>query len=314
MVTVVKINYEFNRLNGLDLVSVNVHPIERTAIEVVEGRICRNYLNGRSIHTGINFDKSNYYRLVTHVVADLKLNTVNTVSNSYITDSHSAIVKGYRNFNTVNVCLGGRCIQPGSICLSGVFLNCYRNRKKITLGSNCNVLFKCSSFFGFKKLNITEYRRFSIINRIREICSNVIDINSLKTVYSSVFLPKIICVGMGEHKLDKSEVISIIFRSIVCNLILAIKTGDKYLAIRTYVDREVSPTRRVYCVIDFRLINNRYCILAFKLSVTIGIIPIENTNPAMLILIGNISPESDGFGILYNNSLIKEEVGLTVST
>ena len=314
MVTVVKIDNCLYRLNSLDLICVHIHPVNRTAIKIIKSRICGNELNCRCVYTGSYLNKSDYNRLITHIITDLKLNAMNTISNCKVTNSHFTVCKGYRNLNTVNISLSACSVQAGCVSLSCILFNCSRERDNVTCGCYYLILFKSSILFDFKKFHISKNRRLSIFYCIRKVSGNVININSLQTVYSTVCFPQIISICVGEHKLDETEVVCIVFRCIISYLILAIKTGNKNLAICTYVNREILPTGLIPLVINLRLIDNTNGILLIIYSIIIGLVPIKNTNPAMLVFIRNISPETNRLGIFNNYTIVKEQITLSIST
>ena len=314
MVAVVEVYYKLNCLNCFDVGSVYVHPVKRTAIETVKSRISRNYLNGRCIHAGLNLDKSDYHRLIAHIVSNFKLNAMNTVCNCNLRNGHSTIRICNRNLYTVNISLSTVEIKAGCIGLGGIFCNKRRNSEKIALSYGGLILLKHDRRIVTCKLYLAKDRSLSVINSIRVVYGDVVDIYSLKTVDSSVCLPKIIGVSVREHKLNESEVICIILRSVVCQYILAVNTGNKYLIVCTYINGEVSPSGFINSIVNFGLIDYTDSVFGFKFSVIISIDPIKNTNPAMLVFIGNICPETNRLSIFNNYTLIKEEVRLTVST
>ena len=314
MVTVVQIDNSLYRLNGFDLVCVHVHPINGTAVKFIKSRVCGNNFNSRSVNIGLNFDKSDYNRLVAHIIANFKFNTVDTVCNSYIADGHFAVCESNRNFNAINIRLGRRVVKAGSIGLGSILCNLCRYGEKVAGGYSSFVLIENGGKIVARKLYCAKNRSFSVINCIGEVCGDIINIYSLETVDSAIFLPKIISVCVREHKLNETEVIGIIFRSVVADYILAIKAGNKNLAVRANVNREIFPAGLIPRIINLRLIDNGNCVLLIKFTVVIGIIPIKNTNPAVLVFIWNISPEADGFCIFYYNAVIKEQVTLTITT
>ena len=179
MVTVVKIDNCLYRLDSLDLICVHIHPVNRTTIKIVKIRICGNELYCRCIYTRNYLDKSDYNRLITHIITNFKLNAVNTVSNSDIANSHSAVCKGYRNLNTINVSLSACSVQTSCVCLSGIFCNSCRNGKQVACGCNGFILLKFDTSIIACKFNLAEYRSFSIIYCVREISGNIINVNGL---------------------------------------------------------------------------------------------------------------------------------------
>ena len=313
MVTVVQIDNSLYRLNGFDLVCVHVHPINGTAVKLIKSRICGNNFNSRSVNAGFNLNKSDNYGLIAHIIANLKLNAVNTVCNSNVADGHFSVRKGNGNLNTVNVSLSGRHIKAGSIGLGSILCNLCRYGKEIACCYSSYILFKNGRNIVACKLYRTENRSFSVINCIGEVCGDIINIYSLETIYRTVCLPRVIGICMGEHKLNEAEVICIVLGSVITDYILAIKTRNKNLAVRANVNREVFPAGFIPRIINLRLIDNGNSILLVELSVSIRIIPIKNTNPAVLVFIGNICPETDRLCVFYYNAVIKEQVTLTIT-
>ena len=269
VVSVVKIDNCLYRLNGFDLVCVHIHPVNRTAIKIIKSRICGNELNRRCIYTGSHLDESDNNRLITHIITDLKLNTVNTISNCNVANSHSAVCKGYRNLNTVNVSLCACSVQAGCVGLSSIFCNSSSYGKHTTFSCNSLILFKCDTCIITCKLNLAKYRSFSILYCIREVSGNVINVNGLQAVYSTVCLPKSIGVCMWEHKFYESEIIRIILGCIISNFLLTIKPRNENLFICTYVNRKILPTGLIPRIIDLRLVDNGDSILLFVYTVII---------------------------------------------
>ena len=314
VVTVVEVDLSCYGLDSFDIGCIYIHPIYGTAVKSVESCIVRNYLYCGSINAAFNLYKSYYNGLIAHVIADLELNAVNSVCYCDIADGDSVICKSCIYLNTVNVCLNGRYVKACCICLLSIFINysCYCD--KVALCYSTAVLLKLDTHIGISKSYCAENGSFSVIYSIREVCCNVININCLETVDSTVCLPEVVCICVGEHELDETEVVCIGFTGSISDLILAIKTGNKNLTIRTYVNGEISPAGFVNSVIYLRLINNGDCILLIVFTVIIGIIPIKNTDPAMLVFIGYICPESDRLCVLNNNTVVKEQITLSIST
>ena len=118
---------------------------------------------------------------------------------------------------------------------------------------------------------------------------------------------------MWEHKFNKTEVVCIAFACCISDYIFAVDTGDKHFTVCTYVNREILPSGFIVCFIYFRLVDYGNGILFVELSITVGIVPIKNTNPTMFVLIRNVCPETNRFSIFNNNSVVEEKVRLTIT-
>ena len=313
MVAIVKVDNGFNRFDSFDIGCIYVHPIYGTAVKAVKRGICGNDFNSGSINRGINIDKSDNNGFVAHVISNFKFNAMYAVCNCSIGNGHSSVCKSYINFNTVDICFCRRSIKTGCVGFGSIFCNFCRNSNKIAFSGCSYIFFKSDGEIISCKFNTTENGSFSVVNRIGEVCGNVVNINSLETVDSSVSLPKIVGVSVREHKFDETEVVRIVFACVISDKVLAVDARNKDFGISAYINREIFPARFIHCIINLRLINNGYGVLFIIGSVTIGIIPIKNTDPAVFIFIRDICPETDGFCVFYNNTFIKEEVALRIT-
>ena len=113
---------------------------------------------------------------------------------------------------------------------------------------------------------------------------------------------------MREHKFDETEVVCIVFGSVIRNFVFAVKSGDENLLVCAYVNGEVLPTGFIPSIVYFRLVNNGNGILLIEYSVVIGIVPVKNTDPTVFVFIRDIYPEADGLRIFNDNTLVEEEV------
>ncbi len=313
MVAIVEVDNGFYGFDGFDIGCIYIHPINGTAVKFIESGVCGNNFNSGSVNAGSYFNKSDNNSFVAHVIADFEFNTVYAVCDSDIGNIDSAVSIGCVNFDSVNISFCGSSIESGCVGFCGVFRNACSNSNEIIGYFLSFIFFKCNGRVTGCEFNFAENRCFSVINCVGEVCGDVININSLETVDGSVSLPGIVCIGMREHKFDETEVVCIVFGGVISDYLFAVKSGDEYFRISTYINGEIFPAGFIPGVINFGLVDNRDSILSFEFSIIVGIYPIKNTDPAVFIFIGNISPEADGFSVFDNYTLIKEEVGLAIA-
>ena len=313
VVNTVQVDHSGNGLNGLNIGSLQIHPVHRTAVQTIQGSILGNQLDSGSVHTGSHIDQTDHHGLVAHVVGDLELDTVDTVSHSHIIDGNLAVSKGHRHLNTVHISLGRSCVQAGSIGLGGVLSHGSGNVQQIGSGGNSIVLLQLDQIIIRHHVHSAEDGSLTVIHSIREVSSDVINVDGVRSVDGTVGLPQVVGVGVGEHELDETEVVSIVLGSIVSKIGLVAGTGDQNLFILAHIHGEVTPAILIDGVVDLGLVNDVNSVLLIKYTVIVGIIPVHNTNPAVLILVGNVCPEADGLGILDNDGLIHEQIQLCIA-
>ena len=320
MVGVVEIDHGLDRLDGLDVGSIQVHPVERTAVQTIEGGISGDKLNGRSVNAGLDIDETDNNRLIAHVIGDLELHTVHTVCDRDIADGHTAVVVGNLDLDTVNICLCGSNVQAGSVGLSGILLDGSHDGQQIAGHGHGAVLLQFNLKIVHRHGNFTENGGLSIIYRVGEVSGDVVDIDREGTVDGTVGLPQIIGFGVGEQELNEAVVIGFLILALVgvigCgeHRIGIIDTGNQNAGISTDIHGVVSPTRLIKGVVNLRLVEHGNGILLVVGTVIIGIIPVKNTDPAVLILIGNIYPETDGKSILNDNAILQIDGNLCIVT
>ena len=142
MVTIVQIDNCLYRSDTFNHIGIQIHPIDRPSVKVIQSRICGNKLNCRSIHSRCHFNQSNYHGFIAHVIANFKFNAMNTVGNRYFTNRHSTIGIRYRNFNAIHISLRGSNVQARCICFRCVFCHNRTNAKEIVVCSHGLILFK----------------------------------------------------------------------------------------------------------------------------------------------------------------------------
>ena len=312
MVDAVQVNNGTDRLNRLDIRCLQVHPVHRSAIQPVQCGITRLHLNRGSIHTGLDLDQPDHNRLVSHHIADLELHTVHAIRYSNVRNGHSAVAESKVYANPVHIGLGRGCIQTGGVGLGGVLLNGGGNIQQVAGGGNNAVLYQSGFSFIFHHVHRTEDRGLAVIHGIRVISGNVVNIDGVGAVQGAVGLPQVIGIGVGEHELDKAEVVRIVFAAVVCEVFLVVQTRDQNLGVGADINREITPAIFIRCIIDLRLVDDRHGILLVKDTVVIGVIPVQHTDPAVLILIRNIGPEANALGILHDYRLIHIQVQLGI--
>ncbi len=176
--------------NGLDLLNiggVQVHPVDRTDQQL--GCIGGSRNQRHTCHVGICFhsDIAGAGGLVAHIVADLKGNSVDTVSQHCISNGDHTVLHGAGNFHAIDVCLCGCFIQPGVVVLLGIFLHAYAEADNIT-GHGLSVEHSTFSHTHLSILDAVKNGGFSVINRGGIVDGNVVEIEGKAAVYGSIVL------------------------------------------------------------------------------------------------------------------------------
>ena len=313
VVDTVQVDLSGNRLNGLNVGSLQIHPVERAAIQTVQSGILGNQLNSGCILTGLDINQTDHNGLVTHVVSNFKLDAVDTVSHSHIVDGHSAVGISNINLDTVHISLGRSGIQTGGIGLGGVFSHGSRNAQHVGGSGNRIVLLHADCTVVGHQAYSTEDGCFTVIHCIGEVSGDIINVDGVGSVDSTVSLPQVIGIGVGEHEFDETEVVCIVLGSIDGKVGSVIGTRDQNLGILAHIHGEVTPAVFIHSVVNLRLVDNGYSILAFIITVVVVIEPVQNTDPAALILVGDVCPETNGLGILNDNGLVHIQIQLCIA-
>ena len=115
MVDIVEVDLSGNRLNGLDRIRLEIHPIDRTERDSVESRVSGNQLQGRSGGAGLDLDNADNDRLVACVIADLKLHAVIAVRYGIAVSAHNAVRVRSVDLNAVDISLRGVGVDTADV-------------------------------------------------------------------------------------------------------------------------------------------------------------------------------------------------------
>ena len=223
MVYTVEIDNGFYRLNALDFVCHEVHPINRAEGDSVKSGICGNKRKSRIGRTGLNLNNADNNRLVACIITNFKLNTVISVCNLITVCGNLAVGKGACNLNAINVNLCGRSVQAGNVIKKLLNAHSVSQSCLVSYGSREVKNIVCCSYNiafykrGFAiKIYLVKYRIFSIVNCFGIVYGKAIQIVCIRTVYSTVGLPQdIILCSVSNNCKEKFSLFSNLTRSVL---------------------------------------------------------------------------------------------------
>ena len=313
MVKTVKVNTHGNGLNGFNIGSLQIHPVQGAAVQTVKRCIFGHELNGGSVHAGPDFHQTDHDSLVAGIVLNLEPDTVDTVSHSHFSHVDTAVAVSCIDLNTVHIRLGGCCIQTGCVGLCDVFRNGCLHGQDVVGQDGGNVLLQYDSGVVYSGGHCGELGSLTVVNSIGEVCGDVVNVNGLRPVDGAVGLPQIIGICMGKHELNEAEVVRIALARSIADAVGCVHAGNHDLIIGADVHGEIFPAGFIPFVVNFGLVDNRNGIFLVELAVTVGIVPVQHADPAVLKLIGDICPETDGFGVFHDHRFVQEQIELTIS-
>ena len=115
MVDIVEVDLSGNRLDGLDRIRLEIHPIDRAEGNSVESRVSGNQLQCRSGGAGLDLDNANNDRLVACVIADLEFDAVIAVRYGIAVSAHNAVRVRNVDLNAVDISLRGVGIDSADV-------------------------------------------------------------------------------------------------------------------------------------------------------------------------------------------------------
>ena len=309
MVNTIQVNHSLYRLNGLNSICLKIHPIDRTKRNSVKSRISRNKLQSRISSARFNLYNTDNNRLVAHVVADLKLNTVITVCNLNAICGNLTVSESASNLNTVDVNLCGVCIKTGNISKCILILICVNQNcsisyccgkiKNIACCGDCITLNKSGSTV---KIDLIKYRILSIIYCIGVVNSKVIKIISIRTIYSSVLRPELIVLGsVSNNCKEELSLFSCLAISILLVKLIGILQCNFFKV--TDVHREIVPAGFVNIIVNILGFHHADCSQGVICTVTVGISHVVTLYPTLNIILGHIEPEAYAASILQNDCI-----------
>ncbi len=187
---IVEIQRHFYRLNCGNVVCYNINILNRIEKHFVCCTIVCNYLDsGRFIAFCLNVHLTNNRGIVALVIADREFNGMLTVAqNSTLVHGDNTACVSACNFIAVYICFCCGNIQSGCIIFFSVFCNlsCKIYGVICNCGdlsfSNCSCIRHCRSTV----VHFTENRRLTVINCIRVVYSNIVNIEGIISVYIAV--------------------------------------------------------------------------------------------------------------------------------
>ena len=197
----VEVDHGFNLLNGLNVGGVQIHPIDGTEGDAIQGCILGNQMQGGSIDAGVNLNQTDNNRFVACVVADLKLDTVIAVSDLNTGDRHRAAVEGRRNFNAVNKSLGGCSVQTGDIVQRLRDVVGIRERRGVgnirsqiqgVIGCNNGRIAVHAELTNQRiavEVDVVEQRLFSVVHSVGVVNGDVVDVIGILVVDGAIGTP-----------------------------------------------------------------------------------------------------------------------------
>ena len=181
----------------------NINIIYRTAEKICQRCIVRNKINGRNIRTCVHPDLTNNGIEIAHLIADYKLDTVQSVSNGYVGNRDSATRIFAIYFHSVHIGLCRACVNTCRITLYKIG---YTNFCTEGIVVNGLPLHLTHNAVIINKVQGSENRSISIIRCIRILYCNIVNkvsILTLRIYYTVIFLPLLLLII--ELNIEKSS-------------------------------------------------------------------------------------------------------------
>ena len=302
VVDVIQVNHSGDRLDGLDVGGLQVHPVDGAEGDSVQSSISWNHLDGGSIVAGLDLDHTDDHGLVACVVADLKLHAVITVCHSGI-GGHHATRKGGRNFNAVNVNLSSCRIQAGSIVqgnivLVGILLgggiSHSHGQCQFVAGSGDHITLNQS---GTIDVGLIENGVLSVLNSLGVVNSEVIQIVGVVAVDRAVLCPQHVVDGLMEYN-GQEELTLLASHTVAGIFIILLVCLQRNFTEGTDIHGQVMPAGLVDIVVNILGFHQTDHVVGVKDAVAVGVGLVVSLNPALNVVLRDIEPEANGAGIL----------------
>ena len=309
MVDVVEVDNSLNGVDGLDRVGFEVHPIDGTEGDPVEGIVSGNELQSRSGGTGLNLDNADDDRLVACVVADFELDAVITVSNGIAVRGDNAVSISAVDLNAVDISLGGRSVdaadvvkREGIVAVRGHVGSggsvCYGDGQiqNVVVGDYGLADIISYERSGVVEIDLIEYGLFSVVYSFRVVDGEVIEVIGERTVDGTVGLPQSVVLGSVEN--DHQEELAVAAFGLG-ELSAALESN---LLVLAEVDRQIMPAGLVEVMVA-GLHGQELDLLveALEGAVAVSVEIIVHSDVALDVILGNIHPEAEGTRVLEQN-------------
>ena len=171
----VQVDGDLCRLHFFDGSCHQIHVVNRIEGNPIQSCVMGHQLDGAFALLCRDSDLTDLRGIVTHLVADGELNSMDTVGQLSAGNGHNAAGDGAANFHAVNVCLCGTFIQARVIGLGGVLMHNGAEAQHIACG-NLIVQFHSIGHCLIGVPDACKDRCFAIIHCGRIVHSDVINV------------------------------------------------------------------------------------------------------------------------------------------
>ena len=313
MVDAVEVDRSLNRLNGLNGVCLQIHPVDGAEGDAIQGRIGGNELQGRSVRAGLDLHDADDNRLVAHLIADLELDAVVAVGNLVTVGNHLATVEGAVYLNAVDVNLGGGGIQTGnvvqgllnthSVSQGGLVGHGGRQVQDVGGGGDDVALDQRS---GAIQIDLIEDGILSVVNGVGVIHGEAVHVVGVGTVDGTVGLPQEVVLGsVGDDGDEELTLLGGLTGGLTVSVLLVELVGilQSHLLEGGDVHGHIMPAGLVDVVVDVLGLHHADGSQSVVGAVAVGIGHVVTLHPALDVILGNIEPETDAAGVLQLDGL-----------
>ena len=299
-----------NLLNGLDIGSDHIHPVNRAAQQTVQGSVGGNHVDGGGVHTRLDLDETDLDSLVAHLIADLELNAVVTVGDRQIGDLDLTVLVGAIHLNTVHVSLHGLGVDAGVVVQRSLLTGSGHALGALghvggdieDVGGSGNDLSLLHLQIGAVCLveeDLIEHRSLAVHDSVGIVNGEAIQIVGHGAVDGTVVHPQGVVDGLVED--DGDEEITGGTRGVV-GVYVPLVT-QQHLFLIAEVHGQVMPARLVHVVVD--VLGGHHVDLGQRVvgAVAVGIVAVEALHPALDVILGDPEPEAKRTGVLNEDLL-----------
>ena len=305
MVYIVQVDGGGNGLNGFNVGGIDIHPVNRTAVQSVQRRIGGHHLHRGHIRAGIHRNHANNAGLIAHIVADFELNAMHSICHSDAGNAHDAVIEGNLHFLAIHIGLGGIDVQTGGIGFSGILRNLCEQAQNIVAGGDKCMAFQLRGGVIFShQVHGAKDGCFPVIGSLGVVGGNVVHIQRIRTVDGAILLNQRAAVGVRQVQLNKaveSHRVRVTGNRIAQKAV-AVFTRNQNAAVGTDVHREIVPTAFVKHFVS--AVQNSGSVLGIIDTVPFRIIIIVNLQLQMDHILRDIQPEAEGLGIPNHHRLV----------
>ena len=313
VVDAVEVNDCLYRVNGFNVGSLQIHPINGTEGDSVKGGICGNKAQRGLCLAGLDLYDTDDNRLVAHLVADLELDAVVAVGYNVTVGDHLAAVEGAVYLNAVDVNLGGGGIQTGNVVqgllnthsVSQGGLICHGGRQVQDVGgSGDHVALDQRS--GAIQIDLIDDGILSVIHSVGVIHGEAVHVVGVGTVDGTVGLPQEVILGsVGDDGDKELALLGGLTGGLTVSILHVELVGilQSHLFEGGDVHGHIMPAGLVNVVVDVLGLHHADGSQRVIGTVTVGVGHVVTLHPALDVVLGNIEPETDSAGVLQLNGL-----------